>query len=267
MVSIAVLMTALGAAMGSFAGALAWRLHSGRDFVADRSECEHCHHKLGPTDLVPIVSWLILRGRCRYCRGSIGVQPLMLELAMAALFAVSYMYWPLGYETWQAITLFALWLIYLVILGALLIYDLRWMLLPDKLVVVLVGLACVDVVVRCTFNPTGEVVISALLGLIPITGLYGLLYVVSGGRWVGLGDVKLGIFMGLILGWQKALLVLLLANVIGFILLVPGLLSGKVDRKSHVPFGPFLIIGFIIAGLFGGEIIRWVWQSAFLLPY
>jgi len=84
---------------------------------------------------------------------------------------------------------------------------------------------------------------------------------------VGLGDVKLGVFIGIVLGWQKALLVLFLANVIGFVVLVPGLLSGKVDRKSHVPFGPFLIAAFIIAGFFGDGIIRWVLQSAFMWAY
>jgi len=80
--------------------------------------------------------------------------------------------------------------------------------------------------------------------------------VLSRGRWVGFGDVKLAIFIGVTLGWQKAFLVFLLANVIGFVVLLPGLATGKLNRTSRVPFGPFLIAAFIIAGLWGDAIIR-----------
>jgi prepilin signal peptidase PulO-like enzyme (type II secretory pathway) len=83
------------------------------------------------------------------------------------------------------------------------------------------------------------------------------LYVVSQGRWVGFGDVKLSIFIGVVLGWQKALLALILANVIGFFIVLPGLATRKLTRTSRVPFGPFLIIAFVVAGLFGDAIIQW----------
>ncbi len=265
MVLTIVFLAAVGAAMGSFVGALVWRLHGHRDFVRDRSECEHCHHKLGPLDLVPIASWLALSGKCRYCGHKIGWQALAVEVGMAVLFVLSYLCWPHGLESSLELSLFVLWLLQLVVLGALLIYDLRWMLLPDKLVIVLVGLALLELALRLATQPFGDVVASAGLGLIPITGVYGVLYLVSRGAWVGLGDVKLGVYMGLVLGWQKALLVLMLANVIGFIILVPGLLSGKVDRKSHVPFGPFLIVAFVIASLWGDMIVNWFMSSALFL--
>jgi prepilin signal peptidase PulO-like enzyme (type II secretory pathway) len=259
-VEIAIFLGLIGAAMGSFAGAFAWRLHTKRNFVSERSECEACHHKLSPAELIPIVSWLALRGKCRYCHASIGWLALATETAVAALFVISYLYWPLGFVAWQGIALFVLWLRYLVCLAILVIYDIRWMLLPNKIVFPLIGLGLLDASLRVSLFPDPNPVISVMyvgLGVAALAGVYSALYVVSKGKWVGLGDVKLGIFIGAVLGWQKALLVLFLANIIGFLIVAPGLLTGKLKRTSRIPFGPFLILAFIISGLFGDAIIAW----------
>jgi prepilin signal peptidase PulO-like enzyme (type II secretory pathway) len=257
---IAIFLGLIGAAMGSFAGAMAWRLKTKRNMVNDRSECEHCHHKLGILDLLPIVSWLLLGGRCRYCNKPIGWLPFVAEVGVAAAFVVSYLYWPLGFEAWQAIVLLVLWLVYLVALAVLIIYDVRWMILPDKIVIPLIVVGFIDASLRMSQVPgagIADVILGAGYGVLALAGVYGALYAVSKGRWVGFGDVKLSIFIGVVLGWQKALLVLILANVIGFLIVVPGLATRKLTRTSRVPFGPFLIIAFVVAGLFGDAIIRW----------
>ena len=259
-IELAVLLGVLGAAFGSFAGAMAWRLHTKRNMVSDRSECEHCHHKLGPLDLVPIVSWLWLRGRCRYCKKPIGWIPFVSEVLMAALFVLSFVYWPLGFAAWQGIALFVLWLAYLVAFAVLVIYDARWMLLPDAIVLPLIGVAFVDAALRTSLVPGAgvmEYILHAGYGMLAIAGVYGALYVVSRGRWVGFGDVKLAVFIGVVLGWQLALLVFVLANVIGFFVVLPGLASGKLKRTSRIPFGPFLIAAFVVAGLWGDALIHW----------
>lgn len=263
MIINAVLLAALGAAMGSFVGALVWRLHTGRDFVKDRSQCEHCHHKLGPADLVPIFSWLFLSGRCRYCHKPIGITPLLLEVGLALVFATSYIFWPLGFGEAAAVASFGIWLAYMVLLAALFVYDIKWFLLPDKLVFVLIGLALVDAAFRVSLSGDNYLMYT-LAGVIPVAGLYGLLYFASKGKWVGFGDVKLGVFIGIALGWQKALLVLVIANLIGFLVVVPGLLSKKLSRTSKVPFGPFLIAAFVIAGLWGDAMITWYIFNVFL---
>lgn len=251
------LLGLIGLAMGSFVDALVWRLKNKRDFVSDRSECEHCHHKLGILDLVPVFSWLALGGKCRYCKKEISYISPLVELSMGALFVTSYFFWPLGFEQWQAVASFVIWLLYLVILTALFIYDLKWMLLPDKLVFPLIGIAIVDAGLRVSLMPGTNYFIYVITGAAVIAGFYALLYTISKGKWVGFGDVKLGIFIGAVLGWQKAVLVLLLSNVIGFLVVAPGLASGKLTRRSRVPFGPFLIVAFFIAGLFGDIIINW----------
>ena len=260
MIEVAILLGVLGAAFGSFAGAMAWRMHTNRKLGNDRSECEHCHHKLGVLDLIPIFSWLLLRGKCRYCKNQIGWLPFVAEVAVAAAFVLSYVYWPLGFAAWQATLLFIMWLGYIVALATLLIYDARWMLLPNKIVLPLVALAFIDAALRVSLLPGAGVVdyiLYAGLGLLPLAGVYGALYVVSKGKWIGFGDVKLAVFMGVVLGWQLALLVFMLANIISFLVVLPGLATGKLKRTSRVPFGPFLIAGFIIAGLWGDQLIRW----------
>jgi prepilin signal peptidase PulO-like enzyme (type II secretory pathway) len=268
MVEIAVFLGAVGAAMGSFVDALTWRLHNKKDFVTDRSECEHCHHKLAALDLIPIFSWLALGGKCRYCRKPITPMVLVSELLLAALFVVSYLCWPEGFGSWQAITLFCLWLVYLVMLTALFVYDLRWFLLPDVIVVPLIVLGLADAGLQTWLAGAtlADYASHVVLGVIAMAGVYWALYMVSKGKWVGFGDVKLAVFMGAVLGWQKTLLVLMLANVIGLLVVLPGLLTHKLNAKSRVPFGPFMIVAFVIVGLFGDAIINWYIRT-FVLPY
>jgi prepilin signal peptidase PulO-like enzyme (type II secretory pathway) len=260
MVLIPVFFALIGLAMGSFVGALVWRLHEHKDFVSDRSECEHCHHKLGVADLIPVLSWLLLRGRCRYCQARIGWSLPLLELSMALLFVGSYFSWPLPFTSWQSDVSFGLWLLYLIGLIALLVYDLRWMLLPNAMIFPLIGLSVVESAIRYSVQvgvgPL-DYVASVVFGVAVLGGLYWVLHTVSGGKWVGYGDVKLGVFMGIGLGFRRSLLALFLANIIGCIIVLPGLLTGKLKRTSRVPFGPFLIAAFVISFLYGDKIIDW----------
>ncbi|HWZ65539.1 MAG TPA: prepilin peptidase [Patescibacteria group bacterium] len=250
----------LGLCFGSFVGALVWRLHEGKDFVSDRSRCEDCGHVLSALDLVPVISWVALGGRCRYCHKKISVQNPVLELSMAALFVLSYIYWPVHLNDWAAWLSFGLWLVYVVGLVALFVYDMRWMLLPDVIVMSLVCLGLVDVGLRLSIVhhlTLLDYIRHIVLGATALGGFYWLLYTLSRGKWVGYGDVKLGVFMGLVLGWQGALLTLFLANILGFIFVVPGLVTGKLTRQSRVPFGPFMILAFLLVGLFGQPILNW----------
>lgn len=255
---IITVLVVLGLCFGSFVSALVWRLHKKRDFVRERSECTHCHHVLAWYDLVPVLSWLLLKGKCRYCQKRIEDSPLV-ELITAGLFAGSYLLWPYGF-TPAGLWLFGLWLLALVFLVALAVYDARWMLLPNKLTLPLIGLGLIMGGVRYVgvegLSPlvaAGEV----LAGVGAIAGVYGLLYLFSRGAWIGLGDVKLAIFIGAVLGWQQALLTLFLSNLLALIAVLPSLLGKKLTARTHVPFGPFLIGGCIIAFLIGGLLIEW----------
>lgn len=264
---IVVALALLGVCLGSFVNALVWRLKTKRNFISGRSMCVHCHHQLAPLDLIPVFSWLILKGRCRYCNKPISWQYPVVELAVGLLFAISFLLWPAPLEQWFQITQFGLWLAMLVILVALFVYDVRWLLLPDKLTYPLIALGLIMGILSLVFGqhlPVQQILLEILYGALSIGGFYGLLFVISKGKWVGLGDAKLGLALGLAVGWQLGLLTLVLANLLGTAFVLPGLLSKKLTRTSKIPFGPFLIAAFIITALFGQALIGWYFNHLLL---
>ncbi|HJQ08501.1 MAG TPA: prepilin peptidase [Candidatus Saccharimonadales bacterium] len=259
---ITVLLIGLGLVMGSFVNALVWRLHKGRDWVRERSECPHCHRTLAAKDLVPVVSWLMLGGKCRYCRKPIPDSPIT-ELSVPTLFLLSYYMW-LDFSG-LGLALFVMWLLFLVAFVALAVYDFRWFLLPDKIVFPLMGLAAVYTVTAWTAEGRWQALLGAATGAAVISGLFYMLHAVSKGEWIGFGDVKLGIVLGLLAGGLlPALLLLFVASFLGTLITVPLVLAGKAHRKTHLPFGPLLIAGCIVTVLFGDRILDWLTASMLL---
>jgi leader peptidase (prepilin peptidase)/N-methyltransferase len=229
----------------------------------DRSRCLHCHHELSWYDLVPLVSWISTKGRCRYCRAPIGwFEPLM-ELGTAALFVISYVFWPEALDTTAAIAHFGLWLVAVVMLVILFAYDLKWFLLPDVIVFPLMAVGALVAILRITSSSDVASVLLSLMGSVLIlSGLYWGLHRISKGQWVGYGDVKLGLALALLVGdWQLAFIALFAANLIGCLLVIPGMIVGKISRMTRVPFGPLLIAGAVIAILGGWDIVDWYMRA------
>ena len=262
-----VLMFVLGSVMGSFVGAMTWRMKTNRDWVRGRSECERCHHKLAVIDLIPIFSYLTLGGRCRYCHKKISRSALVLELAGGSAFLVSTMLFPsMVYQEWldplvsfqllrpMLSLAMGLWLVCLAIMMALFIYDLRWRLLPNKLVFPLI---VISLLLSAVMNlglahvSLMDWLITLGLGMLPITGVYGILYLLSRGRWIGLGDVKLGIAIGLLISWWGGVMVLFLSNLLASLASIPGLLKRRISGASEIPFGPFLLVATYLVFLLG----------------
>ena len=144
-------------------------------------------------------------------------------------------------------------------------YDLRWKLLPDKIVMPLIGLVATDILLnRVLLQSQGLNAITDVgLGVVTLSGFFAFLFVVSKGRWIGFGDVKLGIFMGLVLGGTKSFIALLGSYYLAMAVILPLLLTRRVGRNSHIPFGPFLLASFFLSFLFGNGIINW-WHRLFL---
>lgn len=255
---IILVLIVAGLLAGSFVNAFVWRLHKRKDWVGGRSECTHCHHPLAPKDLVPVFSWLSLGGRCRYCKRPIEDSPLV-ELVVPILFVVSYLAWPaslIGAEWFN----FVAWLFCLVAFTALAVYDLRHMLLPDKVVFPLIGFTAVVVLVDWLLLPGGtwQQVASAAAGAAVISGLFFLLYSLSKGTWIGFGDVKLGVALGLLAGSvSQAVLLLFLASLIGMLVAVPLMIVGRASRKTLLPFGPLLLAACVVVQLWGAVIVDW----------
>ena len=293
------ILAIVGLCLGSFVNAFVWRLRAQETLVDSgtavqppqskktrkltakdlsitkgRSMCVHCHHALAARDLIPVVSYLWLRGKCRYCHKAIDDTPLP-ELITPVLFIVSYLVWP---QPLQAGGLFAFccWLVFLVGFVALALYDIRWFELPHKIVLPLIGLAAVQTIVQATvFGGGADTLIHAGLGALIGGGLFFALYYFSPKQkledgteisaWIGGGDITLGTLLGLLVGGPAgALLVIFLASLIGTLVALPFMLAGKATRTSHLPFGPYLIVAAIIVMLWGENIIQW--YTTFLMP-
>lgn len=254
---IILLLIVFGLALGSFVNAFVWRLHEGKDWVKDRSECVHCHHKLASKDLIPVLSYVFLKGKCRYCKKPIEDSP-WVELLMPALFVVSYLAWPMVMVGEGRFT-FILWLVFIVGFVILAVYDLKWFLLPDKVVFPLIVLAAAQVLFVALFYGTlWQTIGGALLGAAALSGLFYVLHKVSKGAWIGFGDVKLAVVLGLLAGGIfPTILLLFAASVLGMLVSLPLLLTGKASRGTQIPFGPFLLAGMFVVQLFGQQIIDW----------
>lgn len=255
---VIVILAVLGLVLGSFINALVWRLHKNKDWVKERSICVHCSHVLAAKDLVPVFSWLILKGKCRYCHKPISWQYPVVELVTSLLFVGSYIFWPMMFND-VGTSLFIFWLAFLVGLIALAVYDIKWMLLPDKIVYPLMILALVQTaVILLIANSPGEVLIDTGLSFLVGGGIFFILFQASNGRWIGGGDVKLGALLGLILmGWQLMILTIFTASIIGTAISLPLMVSGRLKKTSKIPFGPMLIVGAVFARLFGSGLIDW----------
>lgn len=268
---IILILAVLGLILGSFVNALVYRVHEQSkpskkakkelSIVNGRSICPHCKHELAPKDLIPVISWLMLKGRCRYCRKPISWQYPLVEALTAVLFVVSYLFWPMD---WNALGIvnFVVWLIMLAGFMALIVYDIRWMLLPNRIIYPLIGLALLLAVVNVVAEGSLAALGSLLASVAIAGGLFYALFAISSGRWIGGGDVKLGGLIGLLLADPSlSFFMLLLASTLGTVFVLPGLLLRRLNTSNRIPFGPFLIIAAILVKLFGAAVIEWYRRS------
>jgi prepilin signal peptidase PulO-like enzyme (type II secretory pathway) len=267
---IIVTLALLGLCFGSFVNALVWRMHEQskkpKDRVASteklsltkgRSMCPNCQHELKTIDLIPVISWLGLGGKCRYCKKSISWQYPLVELGTSLFFVISYIFWPDDLTGW-GVVYFALWLVCLVGFMALVIYDLRWMLLPNKIVFSLYWVVGAMVLIQGLQQGSLEPLWRALVGVLIGGGLFYLLFQLSDGKWIGGGDVKLGFLLGAIVGGpSQALLLLFIASLLGSLVSIPLIVSKRANKGTRIPFGPFLILATVIVQLWGEQIIQW----------
>ncbi len=240
----------LGLMIGSFLNVVIWRVPRQESIVRPPSHCPGCDAEIAPYDNIPVVSWLVLRGRCRHCGIRISARYPLVELACAGLWVA------------MALRFGAAWELpaYLVLVSALLalsLIDFDTFLLPDRIVyplsatlVLLFGLAAI-------LDDAGSDLVRALLGGLAAFAFFLTVHLIAP-RGMGFGDVKLSFSLGLALGWLSwgsvfvgLFLGFLLGAVIGVLLIATGLRT----RRDHVPFGPFLAAGTVLAILFGQSLL------------
>ena len=268
------MLAVVGLIFGSFIDALVWRIHEQAELqkkkkkkvkipreltmLHGRSMCPNCKHTLSALDLVPVLSWVLLRGKCRYCRKAISGQIPLIELLTGLLFAGSYVLWPAAMHG-LGLLQFCFWLVFIVGFVALAVYDLRWYILPDRIIFPLVGVAILEVLLSVVFfHGSWLQVLGSVWGVLIASGFFFVLYQVSNGAWIGGGDVKLGLVLGIVLGGPlKSFMLLFLASVLGTLVSLPLMAVGRAKKSTLIPFGPFLIAATIIIVLFGSHFVDW----------
>lgn len=238
-----------GTMVGSFLSAVLWRLHTGESFVAGRSCCPFCTHVLGARDLVPIVSYLSLSGRCRYCKQTIDPSYILLELSVGALFLVAaFVTVPSTFTAAAVARLLLDW--YLIATFVIVfVFDLRHMLilrsvtLPAALIAAVANLAL------------GMSPLTLGAGMLIGAGIFYVQHLVSKGRWIGGGDIQLGLLIGAALGLRHALVAIFLAYVTGAIYAAILLALRKKELQSQIAFGTFLSASAVTTLLFGDQIL------------
>lgn len=240
--SIAAIFTAfLGLAVGSFLNVCIYRIPAGKSIVTPSSHCPSCGTRLKPADLIPVLSFLFLRGRCRHCRSPINPRYALTEVLTALLFVLAYLKFGVG-----VILIKYLFVTALLITAAFI--DLEHLIIPNR--IILAG-----IIGGAVFLPlTGEyTVVSAIYGILAVSGFLLTLNIVSRGG-MGMGDVKFGAFMGITLGWPLSFLAVFLAcfgaGLTGIFLLA----ARRKGRKDPIPFGPFLALGTLLSFMWGTEI-------------
>ncbi len=225
----------VGLAVGSFLNVLVFRTHEGRSALRGRSRCLACEVPLGPLDLIPVVSFMLLRGCCRTCAAAISWQYPLVEFSTGVLFAAAYLRYASGFSLPETFTPDLFWAyvlrdcIFIAFLAILFVYDLRYVLLLDRFTIpAMITALLVNLWL-------GVPAWSLLAGGLALGGFFLVQFAVSRGRWVGGGDIRMGMLMGFMLGIRDGLVALFIAYALGAAVGVYLLARQKAGLRTELP--------------------------------
>jgi leader peptidase (prepilin peptidase)/N-methyltransferase len=248
----AIILGIFGLSTGSFANVVIYRVPQGRSIVRPASACPACGAPVRSWDNIPVISWLVLRGRCRDCHARISVRYPVIEALVGALFAGVGLRFGLSWTGVGEAALAA----GLVVLAFI---DLDHMLLPKKIVYATMTIvATVFVAGAATGTQWHRLLVAAISAVVP----WALFFVINfiAPRALGFGDVRLALLIGFGLGWLGAgyaLLGFLVASVLGSVVGLTMIALGKAGRRTPIPFGTFLAAGAMVAVLAGAPVVNW----------
>lgn len=258
-----------GLIIGSFLNCLTYRLSlpdfSFREGLKGRSFCPHCRHSLSWLDLIPLVSFALLKGKCRYCGGRISWQYPLGEALAGLLFVLIFQkYFSEITPFLSLLNVFYYWTMASFLL-IIFFFDLKHQLIPNIIIYLAIGLAAVRLFfLAWNFGQWDlEIIISAGWGILPSFFLLAI-NLFSRGRWMGLGDFNLALLMGLILGWPGIIFAFVLAFYSGALAGLAMVIAGMKKMKSEMPFAPFLVAGTWAVILWESRLASW-YERLFLL--
>ncbi len=253
----AVLLFGLGLIFGSFGNVVIARVPEGRSVVRPRSACPSCGTQILGRDNIPVISWLLLRARCRACGAHISARYPLVELTAGILFVA------LGWWAWQAdrLGLLPLLLAWGLVGLCLAMIDVDHHRLPDALTLPMLAVTAAGLLLAQLLGDPGSW-LAAAWGVVIWLGVVGGLWALSRGRGMGLGDVKLAPSLGALLGWislGSAVVGLLAAFIVGALVGIALMIAHRAGRGSRIAFGPFLLLGTLIGVLVGEPIAAAYW--------
>lgn len=241
-----------GLMIGSFINAIIYRLKTQEKIFPGRSHCPKCKKLINWYDNIPLLSFFLLKGRCRQCHKKISWQYPLIEFITGVIFLITSLVilfdkniLEISRTTWLSLIASLIFSTFFIIIF---VYDLKYYLILDKVVLPLAILAFF-------YNLLNYSLINLLIGGIIGAGFFGLQYLLSQGKWVGDGDIRLGLAMGFVLGYPRVLLAILLAYVSGSVVAVSLMLFAKKKLSSKIPFGPFLVFGTYLVMLWGNFLL------------
>ncbi len=244
-----ILIFIYGLIIGSFLNVCIYRIPREESIAWPGSHCPACSHSLKWYDNIPLVSYLLLKGRCRYCKSIVSVQYPLVESLNAFVYIIMYLKFGFGVD-------FIFYSLMSSVLLAIVFIDLKEMIIPDSLVLCILVLSVIHKAINYFLYGISPDLIGSILGLLAGGGLFLAIVVISRGGMGG-GDVTLTGALGFVLGIRYILLNIFLSFVLGAIISIVLLVSKIKTRKDPIPFGPFIVLGFLITSLWGGEIINW----------
>lgn len=236
-----------GLVFGSFFNVVGLRVPKKESIAAPPSHCTNCQRQLTAIDLIPVLSYIVLRGKCRTCGAKISPIYLLTELATGILFAFAV--WELGLTVETAVALLFISLLMIIVVS-----DFAYMLIPDKVLLFFLPLLIIGRIFS-PLDPWWDSILGAVVGF----GILYLIAVVSKGGMGG-GDIKLFFLVGLVLGTMNALLTLFIAAFIGMIVGIVVLKMRNQGRNTPVPFGPSIALAALIVYFYGDAIFDWYIQ-------
>lgn len=258
----------LGLSVGSFLSVFIPRLKSSRKgIILGRSACPACKTKLKIFDLIPVLSFLLLKGKCRHCNRQISIFYPLIELSCGILFLLTAtnLFHPfLENPSFLNINFLVLilFLLYITALIFIFFYDLLYLEISDTILIPIIVIAFFASFIPHPYIPN---TVTALLGAAIPLSLFTVQILLSKGKWLGGGDLRIGAFVGLILGIKQVILALVLTYIIGAIIAIFLLVTKKAQRDTPIPFGPFLVSGTILSLFYGKGIIEWYLNDLLLL--
>ncbi len=252
------LIFVFGLFAGSFLNCVIYRIEVGESFLKGRSYCPECRKEIAWFDLIPVISFLVLKGKCRHCRQKISFSYPLIELATAGVFFLVFHYARPDVISLLDVVEITYILIISFIFLLIFIYDLKHFLIPNGAVISALTVSSAWLFFGFLNNIySSQEILFYFFSGVGASAFFLSFYLISKGKWMGFGDVKLAFVLGLFLGFPEIVIALFLAFITGAVIGLTAIVFKRKGLKSEIPFAPFLIIGTFISFFWGESLLTY----------